>query len=181
MPCLDEISFGAENMTKHPASCYFIGVLLPLYLAIAMAIGVAMHLGWPRLLCESHLLKVHVMCALFGMVGASVAAIRKYYQVLISEATGLSRGKPSTTNWDWGWIYYYATRPLLGSVLGALSCTLSYVGVQVLAKPSDIEFSNHGRYLLFAIALVSGFSVSHVLDRLNAVSKQVFRGSSSED
>jgi len=177
----DKLCMDAENKTRRPLACYFVGGLLLCFLVAAIAFGIAMHLGWPEIFCRSGLLKAHGMCAIFGMIGATLAAMRKYYQALITEETDATKGQPSEKiNWGWGWQYYYVTRPLLGAILGALSFTLSYVGIQILAKPSDIQLSNHGRYLLFGLALVSGFSVSHVLNRLNSVAKQVFKASSSK-
>ena len=74
-----------------------------------------------------------------------------------------------------GWLYYYLTRPVLGAILGALTFTLSYVGFHVLSSVRTDQVSNEGKNLLFAVAFVSGFSVSHVLDRLEAVSRQIFQ------
>jgi glucose uptake protein GlcU len=122
------------------------------------------------------------MCAGFGMVGATIAAIRKYYSKLISESTAKATGnvKPPL-DWGLGWIYYYMSRPILGAILGALSYTLSFVGVLILTNGRDIVISNEGRFLLNALAFVSGFAVSQVLDRLGAVSKQIFRASTNSD
>jgi len=38
-----------------------------------------------------------------------------------------------------------------------------------------VEISNEGKYLLFALAFVSGFAVSHILDRLEALAKKIFQ------
>lgn len=170
-----------QDVARYPTACYLVGVLLPVILCCAAVSAVCVHLGCPRLLCSSVLLKAHAMCALFGMIGATLAAIRKYYRALISESTSLRNGAVgSRTDWSLGWVYYYLTRPLLGATLGALSFTLSYVGVQVLTKGEGMQIADHGRYLLFGLAFVSGFAVSHVLDRLDAVAKQAFRASSGE-
>ena len=74
----------------------------------------------------SQLLRAHLMCGLFGTAGACIAAIRKYYRALITEAAAHSKGQEThPTNWSWGWIFYYLSRPILGCVLGALAYTLS--------------------------------------------------------
>lgn len=179
---LDSDNPAPQGRIRHPAGCYVVGGVLPLCLLAAAFSIVAVHLRWPTIVQASLMLRAHTMCALFGMLGATLAAIRKYYRALISEATAFAKGEQSPlTNWGWGWLYYYMTRPLLGAVLGALSFTLSYIGLQLLAKPSDIQISTQGRYLLVALSFVSGFSVSHVLDRLDAVSRQVFKRTSQED
>jgi hypothetical protein len=110
------------------------------------------------------------------MLGAGVSTGRKYYSALITEATALRAGDQSRlTDWSVGWLYYYLTRPLFGAVLGAMSYLLSFIGVQVLTFGDRIEMSEEGRLLLYALAFLSGFAVSHVLDRLEAVSKEIFR------
>jgi hypothetical protein len=115
------------------------------------------------------------MCGAFGMLGAAVAAIRKYYRTLITESTARAANRPVTPSvWDFGWMFYYLTRPLLGSILGSLTYTLSFVGFQVLATSTDIQISSNGKYLLYALSFMAGFSVSQALDRLNALAKQVF-------
>jgi hypothetical protein len=119
------------------------------------------------------------MCGLFGSAGASIAAIRKYYRALISEATARAGGQaPNPTNWSWGWVFYYLSRPILGGVLGALAYTLSLVGVSILTEPVGTQISEKGRYLLYGLSFMSGFAVSHVLDRLNTLAKQVFKSES---
>lgn len=114
------------------------------------------------------------------MLGATVAAMRKYYNVLITDVTEVPGGGFKTySNWSIGWVYYYATRPVLGFILGALTFTLSFIGVQVLAKPADVDISKEGRYLLFGIAFLSGFAVSHVLNRLEALAREIFKSKSA--
>jgi hypothetical protein len=166
----------AESQTPTlPRSCYVIGVVLILYLLGGVFFVVAIHLGIFPWFSETWLLRTHAICAGFGVVGASMAAMRKYYQVLITDTTNRARGTPSPAPvWNFAWMYYYFTRPLLGGVLGALSFTLTFIGFQVLAK-ATVELSNHGRYLLFALAFVAGFAVSHVLDRVNSIARRTFK------
>jgi hypothetical protein len=57
---------------------------------------------------------------------------------------------------------------------------MSFVGLSVLATPSKIAISDDGRYLLYALAFLSGFAVSEVLDRLNSVAKEVFKSNIAE-
>ena len=52
------------------------------------------------------------------VAGATLATMRKYYGVLIADAV---RDGHVQSVWSVGWVYYYLTRPLLGSVLGGLS------------------------------------------------------------
>lgn len=114
------------------------------------------------------------------MLGATLAAIRKYYRALITERTQQLEN-PATPGLDWslGWVYYYVTRPILGGVLGALALTLSFVGVKVLTTPSSVPISEGGRYLLYASAFLVGFATSQVLDLLEAIAQRVFRPPSS--
>lgn len=166
-------------IAAYPKSCYFVGVSLVIYLLFAVLAILFIHLNLLPVLTIETLLRMHLMCGAFGMLGASVASIRKYYKVLITEATEKQSGKTvQKTDWSLGWVYYYLTRPLLGTVLGALSFTLSFIGFHVLANQPTIEISANGRYALFALAVVSGFSVSHVLDRLEEVSRQIFQSAS---
>jgi hypothetical protein len=174
-----EMSIGssvAPVASRPPKACYLVGGVLLVYLALAVTFVLVVHANVVEWLSGTWLLRAHAMCAGFGMMGSSIASMRKYYRALITDSVNSRSGnKVQTAFWDFGWVYYYLTRPLVGGVLGALSFTLSFVGFQALAKPSEMEISNQGRYLLFALAFVAGFSVSHVLDRLNSVSKQIFK------
>ena len=164
-----------------PRSCLVVGVALAGYLLVGLATVIAVHLNAISWIAKSDLLRAHAMCGGFGMIGASMAGMRKFYRTLITESTNRLAGRDSPpTIWDFGWLYYYFTRPLLGAILGALTFTLTFAGFQVLAKPSDITLSNQGRYLLYALSFVSGFSVSHVLDRLNSLARQAFKAESSK-
>jgi hypothetical protein len=172
----------ATTRIHRPAACYVVGVVLILFMLFAGALIVAVHLNAVEWLSRTSLLRTHVMCAAFGMLGAAMAGVRKYYKTLITETTARMGTLPSgPVVWDLGWLVYYLTRPILGAILGALSFTLSFVGFHVLANPSKIEISDEGRYLLFALAFVAGFAVSQVLDRLNSVAKEIFKASSEKE
>jgi hypothetical protein len=159
-----------------PKPCYAVGVALIVYLVTAIAAILVIHLDALSFLAGSRLLRAHSMCAAFGMLGATVAAIRKYYRTLITQTTARAAGQPVPPNdWTFGWLYYYLTRPLLGGVLGALVYTLSFVGIQILVSPKQIAISSEGRYLLFGLSFLSGFAVSHVLDALEALARKLFR------
>jgi len=163
------------SANKPPFSCYVVGILLVLYLLAGVLLILAVHLNLTLLLARTPLLRANMIATGFGIVGAAMAAMRKYYQALITDSTARAKGKTSASPaWDLGWVYYYLTRPLLGGVLGALSFTLSFIGFEVMAKTPDAELSDQGRYLLFALAFVAGFAVSHVLDRLNSIAKRTF-------
>jgi glycerol uptake facilitator-like aquaporin len=116
----------------YPRCCYFLGAYILLAL-ITSSLGIGMvHTGVTPI--HSPLMRAHVMCGLFGAVGASIAAIRKYYRALITEATAYSSCQAITnrTDWNWGWVFYYLSRPIVGAVLGALAYTLTFVGVSIL-------------------------------------------------
>lgn len=169
-------SVKAKKYEEYPIACRVVGVLLIVFLFIAVAIIFVAHLNCIEVLAQSDLLRSHVICGAFGMLGASIASVRKYYQYLITYSTAKATGRSNQSmDWSLGWVYYYLTRPILGSVLGALAYLLSFIGFQVLAGSNSLEISNKGKYLLFAVSFVSGFSVSHVLDRVDAVSKQIFQ------
>ncbi|MFH1987916.1 MAG: hypothetical protein ABIK25_09855 [Pseudomonadota bacterium] len=124
---------------------------------------------------RSQLLRTSAMCGAFGMLGASMATIRKYYQLLITEGTAKGAGRPvSESAWDFGWTFYYLTRPILGAVLGALTFVLVFVGFEILSTTQTSSISNHGHMMLYAISLLAGYAVSQVLDRLTMVARQVF-------
>ena len=170
------MSCPSDNRTDltHPRRCYFIGAYILLALITSAAAIGFVHANVVPI--PTQLLRAHLMCGLFGTVGASIAAIRKYYRALITEATAHAAGQaPHPLNWSWGWTFYYLSRPILGGVLGALTYTLSFVGVSVLTEPVGTQISDEGRYLLYGLSFMSGFAVSHVLDRLNTISKRVFK------
>ena len=171
------------NMYNNPTTprlCYLVGILLIIYLLIAAFAIVIVHLDWIGTFAGDKLLRAHVMCGAFGMLGASTAAIRKYYNALITESTAKITGqKIIPLDWSIGWVYYYLIRPILGSVLGTLVFMLSFIGVLVLSKPVQIQISSEGTFMLYALAFISGFSVSHVLDRVEGLAKQIFYGNSN--
>ena len=169
------MSATALKHQKRPKSCYLVGAGLVLYLVGAVLLVVCVHLNVVPILGESNLFRTHLMCGAFGMLGSSIATIRRYYRALLTETTAVMEGKPNPPLiWDFAWVFYYLTRPILGGILGALTFTLSFIGLQILATPVKPEVSNQGKYLLFALAFVSGFAVGQVLDRLNSVAKEVF-------
>ena len=161
---------------EYPIACYVVGILLIVYLFIGVSVILTVHLNYSNVLAHSDLLRSHIICGAFGMVGAAIASIRKYYQYLITYSSTKATGRSNKPmDWSFGWVYYYLTRPILGAVLGALAYLLSFIGFQVLSDSNSLEISSKGKYLLFAVSFVSGFSVSHVLDRVDAVSKQIFQ------
>jgi len=170
-----------NNKGRGRTSCILVGIFLITYLLIAALGIILVHIDIVESLAKFSLLRAHVMCAGFGMVGATIAAIRKYYSALITESIAKAKGHVMPPlDWGLGWVYYYLSRPILGAILGALSYTLSFVGVLILTHGSDVVISNEGRFLLYALAFVSGFAVSNVLDRLGAVANQIFKVSSNQ-
>jgi hypothetical protein len=162
---------------KHPpVVCYWIGISLVVYLIASLFLIVSIHINLLVQLTNFQLLRAHLMCGSFGMLGAAMAATRKFYHFLITESVNKTNETyvPKII-WDFGWTFYYVTRPILGGILGSLSYTLSFVGVNILTSSGDGLISKQGHYLLYGLAFISGFSVSQVLDRLNAVAKQVFK------
>lgn len=165
-----------------PMVCYCIAICLIGYLGIAVAIIIIIHINFFSFLPNLKLLRAHIMCGGFGMLGALMAAIRKFYRILITDSTRQANGKRvQKLTWDFGWTFYYLTRPILGSVLGALSYTLSFIGFNALASSTEITISREGHFLLYALALVSGFSVSQVLDKLNTTAKNIFQNKGKID
>lgn len=156
--------------------CVSIGVWLVLCLWLSVAIITLTHLNYFDWVTSSQLMRSHIMSGGFGALGSSVAAIRKYYRALISSTTD-QRGSEQIRKVDWNypWAYYYATRPLLGGVLGALTFTMSNIGFQILSPSEQQSMTNQGTTLLYALSAISGFSVSQVLDRINSVSQQLFK------
>jgi len=161
---------------EYPIACYVVGILLIVYLFISVSVILAVYLNYCDILAHSDLLRSHVICGAFGMLGAAIASIRKYYKYLITYSTAKASGRSvQPMDWSFGWVYYYLTRPILGSALGALAYLLSFIGFHILADSPSLDISNKGEYILFAVSFVSGFSVSHVLDRVEAVAKQIFQ------
>lgn len=161
--------------SKLPTSCYVVGITLLGFLGLSLLSVVVVHLHELPILERSQLLRTSAMCGAFGMLGASMAAIRKYYQLLITENTAKGAGRPvSESAWDFGWTFYYLTRPILGAVLGALTFVFVFVGFEILSTTQTSSISKHGHMMLYAISLLAGYAVSQVLDRLSMVAKQVF-------
>lgn len=153
-----------------------IAALLIFYL-LAATVGVLLiHLNVIQHLQQHHLLRTHLMCAGFGVIGASMAAIRKFYSALITESRRTRENTgPYYVDWSPGWLFYYATRPILGGFLGALSYLFLYGGFQILASTPKSEISNEGNLILYALSMLAGFSVSQVMTRIEQVAEQVFQ------
>jgi len=167
---------------EHPPVCYFIGLSLVLYLLVILLVMILIHVGTLTFFEGHAFLRLHVMAGLFGALGATISAMRKYYHALITTSTARVTGKQHVpVDWTFGWIYYYLTRPLLGGILGALSFTLTYVGFNILKGPTPTQISGQGQHLIYALALLAGFSVSHTLDRLDALARELFRASSDRE
>lgn len=158
-----------------PKPCILVGVALIIYLVISITFLILTHIDFIESLSDHKLLKAHIFCGGFGMFGATIAAMRKYYKNLISFSTGILEGNKVNSDWSFGWIYYYLTRPILGGALGAMTYLLSFLGFQVLSESSNLAISVEGNLLLYSLAFISGFSVSHVLDKLEASAKQIFQ------
>ncbi|MEE9910557.1 MAG: hypothetical protein K4571_02435 [Deltaproteobacteria bacterium] len=160
---------------KYPMVCYFIGLYLILCIIIAASIIVTISLNFMPDYLNISVIRIYVLFGSFGMLGATVASIRKYYRYLITYSTSKYTGHAvMQMDWSLGWVYYYLTRPILGAILGAVTYLLSFIGFQILAESPIMKISTKGKYFLFALAFLSGFSVSDVLDRLSAVSRQLF-------
>lgn len=174
---------GPENKVepiRYPTVCYFIGLYLIISIIIAASIIVIIHLNFMSVYLNASVMRIYALCGAFGMLGAAVASIRKYYRYLITYSTSKYTGHAVLPmDWSLGWVYYYLTRPILGAILGALTYLLSFIGFQILSESPISQISTKGRYFLFALAFMSGFSVSDVLDRLSAVSKQLFDAKSN--
>lgn len=167
---------------EYPRACYFIGLSLVFYMLCTLGLMIVIHIGGLPFAREHTLLRIHVMAGLFGALGAAISAVRKYYHALITASTARASGRPLVLiDWSLGWVYYYLTRPLLGGVLGALSFTLTYVGFNILKGPALTEISGQGRYLIYGLAFLAGFSVGHALDRLDALAKEMFQTSSERE
>ena len=171
-----------NSSEKHPLACYFVGVSLIIFLFLSVTTILIVHLDIIQFLTNAQFLRAHIICAGFGMLGASMAAMRKFYSTLISESTAKSENKKVVLNdWSFGWCYYYLTRPILGAVLGALAFLLSFIGFQVMASPSIIEISTEGRSLLYALAFLAGFSASNVLTRLDKIARKTFESQKDDN
>lgn len=165
-----------QSDLARPTACYWVGAGSIAYTLIAAIAIVGLHLNWFGLGEHRALLRLHLYSCAFGTLGAAMAVTRKYYRVLITESTASKSGNPwKPVSWDIGWVYYYLTRPLLGGVIGALTFTLSFVGVHLITSAKAPDITTEGKYLLFGLAFLSGFSVSRVLDRLEALAKQLFK------
>lgn len=168
---------GEMNSTRIPI---FLATALIVSMLTAVVLIASIHLWWGSININSQILRAHIMCSAFGMLGASMASLRKLYKSLITESTAKSRSTSfAPLTWDFGWILYYITRPMLGAILGATSYLLGYVGFQILTGPIDVKVSNQGTYLFYTIALLCGFSSSQALDRMHTAAKDILTGQKS--
>jgi hypothetical protein len=85
---------------EYPIACYVVGTLLVVYLFIGVSVILAVHLNYSKVLAHSDLLRSHIICGAFGMVGAAIASIRKYYQYLITYSSTKTTGR-SNKPMDW--------------------------------------------------------------------------------
>lgn len=154
---------------------YITGLALIVYIIVSVALLLLIACEIIEFKPEHIFLRTNFICAIMGALGATTAAIRKYYKYLIiSSEEEKDNVTSKLSQWSFAWTYYYLTRPILGSLLGALSYLFSYIGVGILSSAEKVDLSAKGIYFLYAFAFLSGFSVSHVLDRLENVSKQIF-------
>jgi len=162
---------------KNPWQGYFIGLLLFCYLIVGAGAAISIHLNYFNVTKASTLLRNHLFCASFGFTGATIALIRKYYKAWITRSAAiLTESNPPFQDWSFGWIYYYIVRPWLGATLGAFVFMLSLIGFNVLQSADKVTMmSEEGKMLLFALAFLTGYSVSDVLDRLSDTSEQLFK------
>jgi len=112
------------------------------------------------------LLRAHVMCAAFGMLGAAVRLARKYYKTLIT--TG------QATTFTYGWLVYYVARPPIGAIVAAMLYLLTFVGVRIMTHGGNSEISQEGRMILFGAAFLAGYGASDALNRIEAASSRLF-------
>lgn len=167
-----------SDFPKQPVARYLIGFALLAYLLLAAVLIVVFHLNIISIINDHQFLRANLICGAFGMLGSSVAAIRKYYRWLITESQMQKAGKEiSPLDWSWGWIYYYICKPLIGYVLGAMIYTLTAVSLKIFSEPILVGVSTEGRCLLYGISFLAGYSGGSMLDRLEYVSEQLFKRS----
>jgi len=163
-------------------SCYIIGAVLGLCLIATPVVIIVLHLDLIPGLSESPVLRAHVLCGAFGLLGASIATIRRYYHALITEERGPhTDGHHRPIVWGYGYLVYYVSRPVLGAILGPLVYMLSFIGLQVMVAADRIDISTEGRMLMYAIAFVAGYAVSDVMDRVEAISRNMFKPTQQDE
>ncbi len=157
-------------------TCYIIGAVLGLCLLGVPVVIIVLHLDLIPGLSKAPLLRAHAFCGAFGLLGASIVTLRRYYQALITEDMGPpADGQHRPIVWGFGWLVYYISRPVLGAILGALVYMLSFIGLQVMVAADRIDISTEGAMLMYGIAFVAGYGVSNVMDRVEAISRNVFK------
>lgn len=171
--------------TTLPRSASVVGGYLVASLIVGALLVLVIHLNWIPKICTEPMLRAHFICAAFGVMGASMAAMRKLYRagithdVLLAQKIDCEATNP-IKSWGTWWVYYFVTRPIYGGFLGALVFLLSNVSLQIMSQAGGEVLSPQGRYILFGVACLSGYSVSHVLDHLSNASKKVFKNNTSE-
>ena len=78
-----------QGIINYPIACYMVGIVLIGYLLIVVCAIIFVYLNIFEYLAKTSLLRTHILCGAFGMLGASVASIRKYYKYLISHSTSI--------------------------------------------------------------------------------------------
>jgi hypothetical protein len=120
-------------------------------------------------------LRAHLVAGGFGSLGATLVAFRKFYQSVLTDETAAAFGEqPTPTAWGLGWLIYYAGRPLVGGILGALVYMLSFLGLQVMTVADSITLSGQGTLVLYSAALAAGSSSSLMLDLIGDLASKVF-------
>ncbi len=78
-----------QGIINYPIACYMVGIVLIGYLLIVVCAIIFVYLNIFEYLAKASILRTHILCGAFGMLGASVASIRKYYKYLISHSTSI--------------------------------------------------------------------------------------------
>ncbi len=171
---MDKI-LGKIKIIKYPKRVIVICSLQIFFLILAGVLLLLISGDFIQIYSASPEIKNQLLCGLLGFIGALIASMRKFYRVLITYSSKCKNDSCSEElDLSIGWLYYYISRPLLGAFLGIFSVILVKLGFKVLLENKSQNISNEGSLLLFTISLLSGFSVSHVLNQLEAIAKQIF-------
>ena len=158
---------------KPTATCYAILAGLVIYFLIAITAIVVVGLDIFEFIAKRQLFKAHIMCGGIGMLASSMFMIRKYYKAMESmgESPDSTQPQPATAL---GSLVLYLSRPAFGTVLGASVYMLGYIGIHKVVRGDSIELSQSGMMVLYALAAVAGFAVTHLLDRMSAIAERIF-------